>query len=75
MGISPAVTLVRTCRAENNEGEDKRTSPGTYKPVSHPLLNLFLAVFYLPMQAAADAVTATFPTTPQPVTTIREAQV
>lgn len=75
MGISPAVTLVRICRAENNAGKDKRTSLGTYKPVSHPLLNLLLAVFYLPMQAAGNVLITTFLTVRQPVTTIRKAQV
>ena len=75
MGISPAVTLVRICRAENNAGKDKRRSLGTYKPLSHPLLNLFLAVFYFSMQAAGNVLIITFLTIRQPVATIREAQV
>lgn len=75
MGISPSVTLARTCRAKNNAGKDKRTSLGTYKLVSHPLLNLFLAVFYLPMQAAGNVLILTFLTIRQSVAIIRKAQV
>jgi len=75
MGIVPAATLVRTCRAENNAGEDKRTSPGTYELASRPLLNSFLAAFYLSLQAAGNVFIVTSLAIRQLFAAIREAQV